>query len=97
MILIVKSSLALSVALPLLAVGVLSLSGCGQPGPLYMPKMPPRPGSAPASATAPAPGNNATTPAPGVVVQGAPPDTLPGATPDLTLPAPSPTTPVLPK
>jgi predicted small lipoprotein YifL len=87
-ILIVKSSLALSIALPLLAVGVLSLSGCGQPGPLYMPKMPPRPGSAPA---------NATTPAPGAVIQGAPPDTLPGATPDLTLPAPSPTTPVLPK
>lgn len=91
MILIVKSSLALSIALPLLAAGVLSLSGCGQPGPLYMPKMPPRPGSArPADANAPAQATPTT-------IQGAPPDTLPGATPDLTLPAPSPTTPVLPK
>ena len=46
MILIVKSPFALPAGLMLLAL----LSGCGQPGPLYMPKPP-----APASAKAPPP------------------------------------------
>lgn len=59
MILIVKSPFALPAALTLLAL----LSGCGQPGPLYMPKPPTR---AAAKATPPpAPAVPATTPATG--------------------------------
>jgi predicted small lipoprotein YifL len=83
-ILIVKSSLALSIALPLLAAGVFSLSGCGQPGPLYLPKLPPRPASAsvrtPGTADAPAVPNLPNAPAP-----------------DVVLPQPAPTSPVLPQ
>jgi predicted small lipoprotein YifL len=59
-ILIVKSPIALPVLLT-----TLMLSACGQPGPLYLPKPPSRPGAA-ASAPppAPAPVNTATPPAP---------------------------------
>ena len=56
MILIVKSSFALPAGMALLIL----LSGCGQPGPLYMPKPPTRaaakatPAPAPAAPTTPA-------------------------------------------
>jgi len=49
MILIVKSSFALSIALTTLLV----LSACGQTGPLYMPKPPKHKGAVPAGPAAP--------------------------------------------
>lgn len=45
--LLVTFLLALSLLSPLL----LPLGGCGQPGPLYLPKVPPAPARAPASTT----------------------------------------------
>jgi predicted small lipoprotein YifL len=47
-ILIVKSSLALIIAAAAL------LAGCGQPGPLYMPKPPAKPAAKPAPVQQPA-------------------------------------------
>jgi predicted small lipoprotein YifL len=61
-ILIVKSSFALPAALATL----LTLSACGQTGPLYMPKPPKHKGAVPAgpAAPAPAPATIAVPPAP---------------------------------
>jgi predicted small lipoprotein YifL len=60
-ILIVKSSFALPIALTTLLV----LSACGQTGPLYMPKPPKHKGAAPAGPAAPpAPVSIAVPPAP---------------------------------
>jgi predicted small lipoprotein YifL len=55
-ILIVKSSSALNIGA--IAMVFASLAGCGQTGPLYMPKPPAKP-----AASAPAPAAPATTPA----------------------------------
>jgi predicted small lipoprotein YifL len=43
-ILIVKSSLAFYIGISMLVSG--ALAGCGQPGPLYMPKLPAKPAPA---------------------------------------------------
>jgi len=59
-ILIVKSSFALPAALATL----LTLSACGQTGPLYMPKPPKHKGAAPAGPAAPQPATIAVPPAP---------------------------------
>jgi predicted small lipoprotein YifL len=48
-ILIVKSSFALNIGTAAVVFGL--LAGCGQPGPLYMPKPPAKPAPAPAPAT----------------------------------------------
>jgi len=54
-ILIVKSPSAL----PIIAALALALTGCGQTGPLYMPKVPAKPATPPATVvTAPAPSLN---------------------------------------
>jgi len=60
-ILIVKSSFALPIALATLSL----LTACGQTGPLYMPKPPQRQATAPAApAATPAPASIAVPPAP---------------------------------
>lgn len=61
MILIVKSFLALTTAAAVLSLG---LAGCGQTGPLYMPKPPAKPAPAASSPAQAQAGTNSSSPAP---------------------------------
>jgi predicted small lipoprotein YifL len=56
-ILIVKSFIALKLGACAVLTGL--LAGCGQPGPLYMPKPPAKPAPVSVSATLPAPSSPA--------------------------------------